>query len=167
MDTILSRLDLPQPLLYANLCQPAHRAAFNLKKSIHTYYLPLIFWPLSVSQKNNSFYTNSPPPPLHATLTIGAAGASPQRRGSQCTLTSGQKQMRDPCVSCCQSQRDAAAHTARLQDPNPSPRSLQYPSYHYATTYLVVDSFSKKPILLLSFFVRFSDTDNGQKTSGK
>jgi hypothetical protein len=35
-----------------------------------------------------------------------------------------------------------ATHTARLQDPNPGPRSLQYPSYHYATTYLVVDSFS-------------------------
>ncbi len=51
VDTILFRLDLPRPLLYANLCQPARRAAFNLKKSIHTYYLPLVFWPLSVSLK--------------------------------------------------------------------------------------------------------------------
>jgi hypothetical protein len=41
--------------------------------------------------KNNDFYTNYPTPLLHATLTIGAAGASPQRQGSQCTITSGQK----------------------------------------------------------------------------
>ena len=37
---------------------------------------------------------------------------------------------------------DAATHTARLQNPKLGPRSLQYLSYHYATTYVVIDHFS-------------------------
>jgi hypothetical protein len=44
-----------------------------------------------------------------------------------------------------------ATHTARLQDPNPGPRSLQYPSYHYVTTYLVIDRFSNIYTILANF----------------
>jgi len=62
------------------------------------------------------------PPPLHATLTIRAAGAS--------------------------------GNSARLQDPNPGPRSLQYRSYHYAATYLVIDRFSNIYTILANFIFR-------------
>jgi len=58
---------------------------------------------------------------------------NPNYQGSRClTLTSGQ-----PMYPNVGAKTLAATHTMRLQDPNPGPRSLQYTSYHYATTYLV------------------------------
>jgi len=48
------------------------------KPKHHSYYLPMDSWPSSVLLKNiTNFTPTTQPPPLHATLTIGAVGASP------------------------------------------------------------------------------------------
>ena len=107
---------------------PAHAQRVYL----HSYYLPRDYWPLSVSLINFTIFTPStPPPPLHTTLNY---------RGSRCLtlLTSGQPMYPNVGgeikggiavkVASCH-KRDAATHTARLQNLNPSLlRSLQYPS---------------------------------------
>jgi len=63
---------------FANqICCPKNKKNTTDEQQMHSYYLPWDYWPSSVSLKNNNFYTNYPTPLPHATLTIGAAGASP------------------------------------------------------------------------------------------
>ena len=95
----------------------------RVKKSQHSYYLPRDSWPSSVSLKYIILHQLPNPPPAR----------NPNYQGSRClTLTSGQ-----PMYPNVGAKTLAATHTVRLQDPNPGPHSLQYTSYHYATTYLV------------------------------
>ena len=93
------------------------------RRSQHSYYLPRDSWPSSVSLKYIILHQLPNPPPAR----------NPNYQGSRClTLTSGQ-----PMYPNVGAKTLAATHTVRLQDPNPGPHSLQYTSYHYATTYLV------------------------------